>query len=216
MRFLLPVGGVVDHRFGILTAPTHKGVPLGIVEGMDWGADLGCLDGPAFVKRFDSGLAIPWLRETMDRYRETCLFIPAPDVVGDAGATLEAWDEWAGKLEGWPLAYIAQDGAECLPFPEIPEFGTVFVGGSTEWKLSEACYSVILRAQELGKRIHIGRVNWWKRYKHFRQMPGSEGWTCDGTRTRFDGTQRSIDAWADYMERGCQIRFSIPVGHCRG
>jgi len=216
MRFLLPVGGIVDHRFGILTAPNHKGVPVGIVEGMEWAADLGVLDGPEIVKRFDPDVALTWLGETMKPYRRRCLFIPVPDVYADAKATLRAWGTWALQFVGWPLAYVAQDGAEDLPFPSVPGFGTLFVGGSTEWKLSEACYSVILRAQEAGKRVHIGRVNWWRRYRHFAQMPGSRGWTCDGTRTRFDGTEKSVVAWADYMDREYQIRLPVPVGDSVG
>ena len=39
MMFLLPVGGIVDYRFGIMTTPGHKGVPVGITAGMKWAAD---------------------------------------------------------------------------------------------------------------------------------------------------------------------------------
>jgi len=210
--FLLPVGGITDDRFGILTAPNHTGVPIGIVQGMPWAADLGCLDGPAFVKRFDRDVALPWLGETMGPYRQTCLFVTVPDVVGDASATLKRYLETALHLVGWPLAYVAQDGQEALPFPEVPGFGTLFVGGTTKWKLSESCRSVIVTAQQSGKRIHIGRVNWRKRYNFFATMHGSEGWTCDGTRTRFEGTNRTIMAWARYMDSPRQLCLPLSGG----
>ena len=210
MRFLLPVGGIVDHRFGILTAPNHTGVPIGIQKGMDWAGDIGCLDGPSFVKRIDLDATYRWLTDEMSPYWWQCLFIAGSDMVGGAKRTLEAFEQFSIRLGGWPLAYCAQDGQEDLPFPS-QAWEVLFVGGTTEWKLSEACYSVIQRAQALGKRIHIGRVNWWKRYAHFRAMPGSEDWTCDGTRTRFNGTRRTVAAWADYMERFYQARFSLPL-----
>lgn len=209
---LLPVGGIIDHRFGILTAPNHKGVPSGIVAGMRWAADLGCEDGPPYVKRCDAGELFPWL-DSMLPWRPACLFVGCPDVVGDARHTIDAYWRWFQHFTGWPLAFVAQDGQEDLEFPG-DEWQCLFVGGSTTWKTSEAAYSVILRAQALGKRIHIGRVNWWKRYQHFAGMPGAERWTCDGTRTRFDGTKRTVEAWADYMVRPVQIRFAVSVRHC--
>lgn len=142
---------------------------------MDWGGDLGVIDGPDYVKRF-SPFALLWMWGTMHRWLRTCLFMPLPDVLGDAERTIREWYRWYGFFVGWPKAFIAQDGQEGLPFPK-GEWRCLFVGGTTEWKTSEAAYSVILRAQRLKKHIHIGRVNWWKRYKHFAQMRGSERWT---------------------------------------
>jgi len=213
MRFLLPVGGITDPRFGILTAPNHRGMPQGIVDGMDWAADLGCEDGPEWVKRCDPDVAFPWL-DSMLRYRDRCLFVTVPDVVGDAARTVDAYWQWNQHFTGWPLAFAAQDGQERLAFPD-DDWQVLFVGGSTDWKLSTACEDVIGQAQALGKRIHIGRVNWWKRYAHFRRMPGSEGWTCDGTRTRFDGTTRTVAAWAGYMAQPL-LHGCLPDGHRRG
>jgi hypothetical protein len=206
---LLPVGGIVDHRFGIMTTPGHKGVPVGIVEGMRWAAD-----NQAYTQGFEPGVFFPWL-DSMVPYRDQCLFVPLPDEVADWARTVRNFKLWRYKFSGWPCAFVAQDGQtpDTMPHPDW-QWTTLFVGGSTEWKLSEAAYSVILHAQRLGKRIHIGRVNWWARYEHFAAMPGSEEWTCDGTRTRFDGTQNTIAAWADYMVRPVQARFSVPFCDC--
>lgn len=86
MRFLLPVGGVVDHRFGILTSPAHLGVPAGIAAGMVWGADNGVYTGV-----FDPDTYLDWL-DTMRPYAAQCLFVLVPDVVGNARETLARFD----------------------------------------------------------------------------------------------------------------------------
>ena len=198
MKALLPSGGIVDHRFGILTAPNHKGVPIGIVEGMPWAVDLGVLDGPEWLKRFDPDVAFPWI-DSMLKYRDTCLFVPVPDIYVDAKATIAAYLEWRDHMWPWSLAFIAQDGQEDLDFPQCDGWTTLFVGGSTEWKTSAAAVECIKRAQALDKRIHVGRVNWGKRYKMFARLEGSEDFTYDGTRQRFDGIEKTITAWAGYQ-----------------
>lgn len=195
MMFLLPVGGVVDYRFGILTAPNHFGIVAGIVAGMPWAADLGCTDGPGYIKRIDVSKTVEWLAK-MEPYRSTCLFLAGGDVVGNAAETLELYAGFASNFPGWPVAYIAQDGSESLTIPET--CAAVFIGGDTEWKESMAAVSVIKRAQAMGKHIHIGRVNWERRYKLFSMLAGSEDFTCDGTRTRYDGREKTLKAWSGY------------------
>jgi hypothetical protein len=149
----------------------------------------------------------------MREYRSTCLFVQVPDAAGDATATLEAWTEWASAIAdlGWPLAFVAQDGQEQLPFPHSPEWTTLFVGGyspdKSEWKVSESARQVILRAQRMGKAIHIGRVNWGRRYQFFRGLPGSEFFTCDGTAHRWMGRERAVKMWAGYMDAAFTIRL---------
>ncbi len=224
MKFLLPVGGQTDKRFGILTSPAHLGVVSGIKAGLPWAADNG-----AFTKSFDRDKFLSWLW-AMTPYRETCLFVAVPDVVADAPATIKRFAEYAPLMRDWPLAFVAQDGQENLEFPmtedftdwcygkdidpdddtayyeaqqqwerECCAFDVLFIGGSTAWKTSAGAVACIKEAQRLGRRIHIGRVNWGKRYQFFRTLHGSEDFTCDGTRTRFDGVERTINGWAGYM-----------------
>jgi hypothetical protein len=194
MRFLLPVGGVVDKRFGILTNYNHKAVPSGILDGMEWAGDA-----PVFgSKDFEPDKWLQWLK-IMQPYRVSCLFVVCPDVVGDAAMTLVWFKTWRPRLNGWPVAFVAQDGQEDLDFPDHNSWSALFVGGSTEWKESKAAIEVIQRAQLLDKHIHIGRVNWGRRYRMFRILAGSEGFTCDGTRTRFEGADNTIRAWAGYQ-----------------
>lgn len=193
MKFLVPVGGVTDNAFGILTTYRHHGVVAGIHAGLPWAAD-NC----AFGNKFDPARFLTWLA-TMQPYHATCLFVVAPDVVGDSSATLARWREWTPKLVGWPLAFACQDGQ--LPNDIPGDCEVVFIGGSTDWKLSQAAIDCIRWAQAHNKGCHIGRVNWGKRYAHFRIMKGSQHWTTDGTRTRYQGVEKTLRAWKQYQQR---------------
>jgi hypothetical protein len=210
MKFLYPGGGDVGQTtYGIITAPNHKGIPLGIVQGLPWAGDLGALIGPDYVKRIDFEAVAKWL-PTMRQYKPRCLFLAGGDVVGNALDTLETYTEFEHYFDGWPLAYVAQNGAEYLPIPAT--CAAVFIGGDTAWKLSDAAAGVIERAVKLGKHIHIGRVNWIRRYMHFRQLPGSDGFTCDGTRPRYDGRDKTLAAWGEYEDQTYQPLLFYPGG----
>lgn len=226
MRFLVPVGGVTEGVYGILTAPNHKGVPAGIKAGLPWAADVGCIDGPSFVKRADFAAVLDWLNNDMMPYRANCLFIAGFDIVGDSVGSLETFEEFARYFVSgnWPWAYVAQNGAENLPIPD--EAAAVFIGGvqmedrtySTarhyggqyrpmDWKESMEAVEVVKRAQAMGKRIHIGRVNWQRKYNLFRVLEGSEHFTCDGTRTKKDGTEKTLAAWRAYESQPPLIKI---------
>ena len=122
----------------------------------------------------------------MQSYRSSCLFVVAPDVVGQAQATLEKYQYWGPKLrrDGWPVAFVAQDGQENLPFPA--SFDALFIGGSTAWKMSEAALMCIKRAQMLGKWVHVGRVNSQLRIAHFQLASVN---SVDGTSLCFAPTK---------------------------
>lgn len=207
MKFLLPVGGVIDDRFGILTTPSHKAIPIGIIHGMLW-----ALDNEAFTLGFDPDRFFDYL-SSLENYRDKNLFVACPDSVGDVKKTIALYKKWRPAFGNWNVAYVAQDGSENYPIPD--DCTTVFIGGSTDWKLSQQAEDVIYRALDAGKEIHIGRVNYKKRYDHFSSMKGSEGWTCDGTRPRFEGTERAIIAWAEYMVAPRQLRLhhNLPAGN---
>ena len=208
MQFLLPVGGVIDSRFGVLTSYQHGGVVVGIKAGMRWAAD-NC----SFSKAFDPLKFVTWL-DRMTPYRDTCLFVAVPDVVADSVATCRLWQQWQPVLAGWPLAFVAQDGETDIPSGA----SAVFIGGSTEWKESADAVAIIQIAQGRGLHVHIGRVNWKARYDKFNLLPGSEEFTCDGTRTRFDGTRKTVVAWAGYQDQPPLFRAdcSVPVSDSSG
>ena len=119
---------------------------------------------------------------TLDRYaahRDRCLFVAAPDVVGDAAATLAQFPAMARRIRaaGWPVALVGQDGMENREVPwALVDW--LFVGGSTGWKLGEGAEALIRQAQTHGKRVHVGRVNSATRFRHFRAL-GCD--SADGT-----------------------------------
>lgn len=147
---------------------------------LPWAADNGAFAG------FDADAFIGMLR----RFETTpgCMWVTAPDVVGDSRATLDLFDAWEEVIHGhgFPVAFVAQDG---LTPREVPwgRCEALFIGGSTEWKLgpvAEACTRV---ARAAGLRVHMGRVN------TIRRMRVAYGWGVDS----IDGTQFSMfpDRW---------------------
>jgi hypothetical protein len=175
MKFLFPSGG--SHPFGTFINPGIRGIPEGVSNGKPWAADNGAYSG----LNEDKFMA---MLTRMEPYKTTCLFVVVPDCVGNAAETLLMFAEWAPKLSGWPLAFVAQDGMEMMPMPD--GFSTLFIGGSTEWKESHNAIECIKWAQAFGKHVHVGRVNYGRRYRLFAQIEGSEEFTCDGTRQRYE------------------------------
>ena len=135
-----------------------------------WAIDNGgysALDIPAFLSL---------LARENDR-RDKCLFVTAPDIVGSARRTLEVFDRWAAKLDGWRVALACQDGQEDLPLP-WDGIGAVFIGGSTAWKCGPHAEHIIRAAKALDKWVHVGRVNDPARFEHFERL-GAD--SCDGS-----------------------------------
>ena len=133
-------------------------------------------DNEAFTKRFQWPRFYTWLK-AFTPYKNECLFITVPDVVCDPIATREQFDHYSPIIRelGYPVAFVAQDGQEQMTWPE---FDALFIGGSTEWKLSTATDQCIQYAISKRKWVHIGRVNSQRRIKHF-QVIGAN--SVDGT-----------------------------------
>jgi hypothetical protein len=149
--------------------------------GVTWCADNGC-----FGKGYpgDEGY-LAWLAKHQAD-APTCLFATAPDVVGDAVATLERSRPFLPRIRalGYRAALVAQDGLENLDVP-WDEFDVLFLGGSTEWKLGEAAATLTAEAKRRGKHVHMGRVNSRKRYRYARSI-GCD--SVDGTYLVFGPT----------------------------
>ena len=120
-----------------------------------WAMDNDCFN----AQNFDPRKFIAALRRNAD-IRDRCLFVTAPDVVGDARATLRRFCHWESSIHGlgYPVALAAQDGLENLPVP-WDSFEALFIGGSTGWKLSSAAVGLIREARRRGKWVYVGRVN---------------------------------------------------------
>jgi len=112
-----------------------------------------------------------------EHHKDKCLFVAVPDVVGSARRTLEVFERWRLRLNGWKLALVCQDGQEHLPIP-WDDIDAVFIGGSTAWKCSPHAEQIVRAAKALEKWVHIGRVNDPQRFKHFEELGAN---SCDGT-----------------------------------
>jgi hypothetical protein len=165
---------------GCMTTPGQGNL---VPAGAWWAADNGAF-GDAYV---GDNAWLDWLaRRPYDRDR--CLFATAPDVVGDALATLERSTPFLPLIRelGFPAGFVAQDGAEETGVP-WDELDVLFIGGTTEWKLSGAAQSLVNQARSHGKWAHMGRVNSWKRWQV------ADAWGCDSC----DGTYIAFapDRW---------------------
>lgn len=110
-----------------------------------------------------------------------CLFAVAPDVLGDAAATLARSAPFVYRIRSWfglPVALVAQDGLEHLDVP-WSWFDVLFIGGSTAWKLGGAARGLAAEAKARGKRVHMGRVNSLARLRYAAAIG------CDSADGRF-------------------------------
>lgn len=147
------------------------------VPGAAHAADNGCF---TLGERFDPGVWLSWLAR-LDR--AGCLFAVAPDVVGDAAATLARSAPYFDRVHdlGYPVAYVLQNGQEHRPMPWA-DIDAVFIGGDTGWKLSAHAARLAYQAKDRGKWVHMGRVNSHKRLLRAAVM-GCD--SADGTYLRF-------------------------------
>lgn len=166
-----------ERHIGLLVTPdTAKSLTKHIDGYPFWAADNACFAHP---EDFDTEKYLGWLATFPLEQRASCLFAPAPDVVGDPVKTLERSAPVLPLIRalGFKAALVAQDGLERL---EIPwnEFDVLFIGGSTEWKLSPQARCLALQAKTRGKDVHMGRVNSYRRLKIANDF-GCD--TADGT-----------------------------------
>ncbi len=163
-----------------------------------WSRHLGVLSSPRrFYSQAELG-AWPWAADN-DAYSEWdpirynrmlealadvrgCLFVTAPDVVGDWIATLYGFEGWYPVIAqtNQPISYVLQDGqpSDRVPWDEI---AAVFVGGSDTWKMGEPNRELVTEAKERGKWVHMGRVNGHRRVRYAKAIG------CDS----FDGSSLS-------------------------
>ena len=165
MLYLWPQSGSMKgmhEKFGVMTSQRRGHIPVGVQEGR-----LFEVDNDGFTYGFDETKFFKYL-DSIGPYTANCLFIVCPDVVGDPLATLNLWDEWKEKIKKYgPIAFVAQDGMEHYP---LPDFDWMFIGGTTEWKMGIGAKDCILRTRELGKSVHVGRVNSIGRFRYFQKL----------------------------------------------
>jgi hypothetical protein len=156
---------------------TFNYTPKSLPDGCVWAMDNGCFNkyDPDKIKR------------ALKRHSgsvSNCLFAVLPDKVGDSKATRLLYHEWldAYKAHGYKVAYVLQDGESSIP----ENIDTVFIGGSTKYKLSYDVRRLVEKAKERGLYVHMGRVNSVLRIRYARSIG------CDS----IDGTNYFIDKQA--------------------
>jgi hypothetical protein len=152
-------------------AETHR-------AGIPWAADNSAFAGfdeAAFVRMLDRIQGVPG-----------CLFVTAPDVVGDHKATAALWTKWSHELNArdLPAAFVVQDGCTTGAVP-WESCAAVFVGGTTEYKLGTDAAEIVRESRRRGRWAHMGRVNTQRRIRYAASIG------CDSV----DGTRWSL--WRD-------------------
>lgn len=169
---------------GRLIVPGAGHIPRG-----PWAADNGAFAG------FDESAFLAML-DRLDPYRESCLFVACPDVVGDAAATLALFQEWGPRIIdlGYPVAFVLQDGIEKVGVPPWDHFDAAFIGGTTLFKMGPVAARMGRQALAEGKWLHMGRVNTIRRIVYANSIG------CDS----IDGT--SFSRWSDiYIPRAVRM-----------
>lgn len=210
---------IADPNIGVLVTPGSKGGgPKHDIRridgwGVKWAVDNGAysgLDAPAFLRLLAAVAMTP-----------KCMWVAAPDVVGDAIQTIRKFSIWGPLIKelGLPVAMVSQDGLT----PEMVPWGlmdALFVGGTDSFKLSDESVSIVRQAKDRGKLIHVGRVNskvriraaiamgadsvdgsqfsWWPR----RYVPKGLKWIREATaELKDDRSQMSLYAGSDADSR---------------
>ncbi len=134
-----------DGEIGMIVTPAEGRSPA---DATVFGADTGCFGrGYPGDHRW-----LTWLAKWTS-HADRCLWATAPDVVGDAAATLYRSRPFFPRIRelGFPAALVAQEGAEDLLLP-WDEFDVLFIGGrTTAWKLSAAAAALVITAQRRQK-----------------------------------------------------------------
>lgn len=187
-------------RFGAILTPDHGSARERAASYPVWAADNACFNQG---DRFDLARFFAWLVARRD-YAPSCLFATAPDVVGDAAATLKRSRDVLPVLRalGYRAALVAQDGLENLAIP-WDTFDVLFIGGSTEWKLGEAAREIVREAKARGKWVHMGRVNSERRFRYALSI-GCD--SADGTFLAF-GPTKNLPRLAQWLTGATQMQF---------
>lgn len=158
------VAAMTAGQLGMIDTPYQSKVTPVLAAhagGAAWCADNGC-----YTNRWTAASWWSWL-ERNAHHASTCLFATAPDVVGDAAATLQASLPWLARIRalGYPVAYVAQNGWAEHP-PPWDLIDVVFLGGDDGFKLGPDGRQAAADALAHGKRVHMGRVNSGKRWRY--------------------------------------------------
>lgn len=178
-------------ELGQIVTPNERRAPL---PGVTVGFDNGCFS----TRYVGDERWFAWLTKHRE-HAARALWATAPDVVGDAAATLARSLPFLPMIRalGYPAALVGQDGLELLDVP-WDAFDVLFLGGSTEWKLSPAAAQLAAEARARGKGVHMGRVNSRRRWL-LAETFGCD--TADGTFLAF-GPDQNLERMRMWQRKG--------------
>lgn len=164
------IGRIINHPHlgAIITPDSDRPSLYDLSSFRCWGADNGCF---STTSRFDDLRYMYWLLSLRNNV-SNCLFATAPDVVGDHEKTWIRSKPWLGTIKtiGFPAGFVAQDGFDGGQVVDWEMIDVLFVGGTTSYKLGQDARTAIQKAQSLGKKVHVGRVNSRRRVEIFNSL----------------------------------------------
>lgn len=163
--------------------------------GHPWAADTGCFRRQW---QFDPNRYLGWLSR---QDAKAALFAVAPDVPYNMAATLRQSRPWFEPIRRlcYAAALAVQNGADADKLP-WDEFDVLFIGGDDDFKRGRASEDLCVAAKELGKPIHMARVNGGARATIAKHRGAA---SVDGTILAFgrDVNLPKVKEWLAFLNR---------------
>lgn len=154
---LIAIGRWNDYLGHLMTPQAGNGVPT--ESPLPYAADNGAFAG------FDESAFRAMLARLAAAPRKP-LWVTAPDVVGDARATLDLWPGWSLEVGSYGLtpAFVLQDGQT---IGRLPDARAWFIGGSTAFKESSKVWELVghVKRRDPNCQVHMGRCNTKRRIR---------------------------------------------------
>lgn len=184
---------------GLLIQPSTAYLAQSLRHYRWWAADNGCFRQPIDNVR----AATRWLQFVGNLPRAAfarCMFCVVPDVPFDMAKSWRMSEPWlyVPRMLGMPVGLALQDGAELHEemWARSAEWDVAFIGGTTDWKVSQAAMECCQEAGIRHKGIHVGRVNSGKRLQRAYQF-GAD--SVDGTFLAHAGAEGGTERLARWL-----------------
>lgn len=168
------------------------------------GIDNGCFTEAGRRRYSDYGY-FKLIEKTLEIYGDNVLFATARDVPEDWEGTLKISLPLLPKIRalGAQAAIVLQDGATPATVP-WDEFDSIFIGGSTEWKLGDMARAITKEAVRRQKWPHMGRVNSMSRMR-IAQSFGCR--SADGTYLLHEALKGNIEQGIEDVINWCRAMW---------
>lgn len=125
-------------------------------------------------------------------------FAVCPDIVAGGEKSLEFSLSWIGKLPAeWSWYLAVQDGmTPCGVLAVIDRFAGIFVGGTSEWKMTSLPQWALMAKQEK-KMLHVGRVNSLARAFYAAKVCKADSFDGTNWNRTWDNNQKPVRVMGD-------------------